>query len=432
MHHPHRTLTSVAALLLLGLGIGSAATAAVLNDPTRPLLPGLSSASGGDTGARLNTPGSAAVAEAAASAAPAAEPTVQSLQIPRDGEPSALVDGQLLRIGDHVGAYAVTAIDAQGLSVRGPTGRERWTLTGVQYLDRIPATRMSETPRRPAPAAVPSWIPVQAPVSVQAPAPAPVQAPASWPAVRPSAPEGVTSLAPMPPGAPLKLALDMQPGPVTPEQPPSAGAVVPVRLSWAEQISPVPVQQTDSVPWSSPAVVQVGRWRQLEQLPHLATPAASTAMQPGQMLAAQRLQAADGALRLSGAISHVGWTLPNHAPGAAPQLSLDAPERAPMAAESAAFQLPSGVATQAAACLLAAVFGLAAALVVGSVVGPIPDQKAPRAALRTATATRPAPTRQPTPPGPRLRTVLLASPLPPPDHGAARRSLGTAVAKEIS
>ena len=436
MHHPHRTLSSAAVLLLLGLGISSAATAAVLNDPTRPLLPGLTSASGGDASARANAPGAALVAETAASAQPAAEPTVQSLQIPRDGEPSALVDGQLLRVGDHVGAHAVTAIDAQGLSVRGPSGRERWTLTGVQYLDRTPATRMSETPRRPAPALAPSWGPAQTPPSVQAPGAQPAQAPASWPSTLPAAlpaePLGVTTTELLPRGAPLKLALDMQPGLAAQDEAPAAGAVVPVRMSWAEMISPVPVQLTASMPWSSPAVVQVGRWRQLEQLPHLATPAASTAMQPGQMLAAQRLQGADRPLGLSGAISRVSWTLPGSPSAGANRPLQDAAGYESPASLSSELRWPGGVGAQAGACLLAALIGLAAALLVGSVVGPIPEPAVPDAKLHAARAAIPSQNRHRTPAGHRLRVALPASPLPPPDSQAVRRSHAPATAKETS
>ena len=83
-------------------------------DPTRPLaLP--AAAASASAGAGGLPP---------AAAAPASAPQLQSVQTSRQGAPSALVDGRVVRIGDRVGAGAVIAIDGQGLTLRSPRGSE--------------------------------------------------------------------------------------------------------------------------------------------------------------------------------------------------------------------------------------------------------------------------------------------------------------------
>lgn len=96
-------------------------------DPTRP--PGWSA-----------TPASG-VARAAAPAAPAPL-RVQSVQVPRSGPASALVDNKLLFVGDRLGAATVVAIDTQGLQLRNAHGRiERLSLFDTAHLQRhlVPA-----------------------------------------------------------------------------------------------------------------------------------------------------------------------------------------------------------------------------------------------------------------------------------------------------
>ena len=128
-----RQPSSPAVLVLALLFLADPRTAgAALLDPTRPLV------GGGREEAAPPKPAEALAAAAAAAdaaSAPAAPPSLQSLQVPRQGEATAIVDGQLLKVGGKLGSYEVTHIDAHGLMVRGPAGRERWTLAGVEVLD---------------------------------------------------------------------------------------------------------------------------------------------------------------------------------------------------------------------------------------------------------------------------------------------------------
>ena len=100
---------------MLAAWLGTAATACMaqgLPDPTRPppMLMGAASAP------------QAARAASAAAVPTAAPPRLLSIQVPREGEPSALVDDRLLRVGDRLGDGTVAAIDAQGISLRSPKG----------------------------------------------------------------------------------------------------------------------------------------------------------------------------------------------------------------------------------------------------------------------------------------------------------------------
>jgi len=90
-----------------------------LGDPTRPserALPRVAA-----------TPAAAAAAAAASAAAvaPVPPPVLQSIHLRRGGEASALVDGRLLRVGDKLGEATITAIDADGLTLRHARGTER-------------------------------------------------------------------------------------------------------------------------------------------------------------------------------------------------------------------------------------------------------------------------------------------------------------------
>lgn len=99
------------AFVTLAGGIATCAAQAPA-DPTRPMA----------------LPAAAASASAGglppAAAAPASAPQLQSVQTSRQGAPSALVDGRVVRIGDRVGAGAVIAIDGQGLTLRSARGAE--------------------------------------------------------------------------------------------------------------------------------------------------------------------------------------------------------------------------------------------------------------------------------------------------------------------
>ena len=105
-----------ASLLLLGAALvfaRSPARAQALADPTRPptVLAAPSAASAAAAPAR------------AASAAPPRAPRLQSVQLPRDGQACALLDGRLVFVNDKVGAATVDAIDARGLTLRHANGR---------------------------------------------------------------------------------------------------------------------------------------------------------------------------------------------------------------------------------------------------------------------------------------------------------------------
>lgn len=81
---------------------------AQLADPTRPPAVVVAAAS--------------APVPAASAPVPAAAPRLQSVQLPREGAPSALIDDRLVRLGDKLGERTVVAIDAAGLLLRHPKG----------------------------------------------------------------------------------------------------------------------------------------------------------------------------------------------------------------------------------------------------------------------------------------------------------------------
>ena len=159
--------------LILLLTVDAMRPGLAMNDPTRPQLPASRSAAaqpapalGGGQHAPV-----AAMAAPASAAAPAA-PRLQSLHLPQQGPATALVDGQLLRVGDKLGPHTVTAIDAQGVSAQGPAGRQRWTLLGVEYLDPAQARRAAARQLPPAElATVPDAAPPALPPSARGAAP---------------------------------------------------------------------------------------------------------------------------------------------------------------------------------------------------------------------------------------------------------------------
>ena len=67
---------------------------------------------------------------------PPPAPIVQSIQFRRGGDSSAIVDGQLLRIGDRLGEATVAAIDEQGLTLRGARGPQRLLLWPAYRITR--------------------------------------------------------------------------------------------------------------------------------------------------------------------------------------------------------------------------------------------------------------------------------------------------------
>lgn len=107
----------VLALALACFAAGAMAGA----DPTAP-PPGLMAASDGSARA----PARAASAAHAASAASASVPRVESVRFGGERPATALIDGRMLAVGDHLGDAVVTSIDEQGVSLRSTKGAARW------------------------------------------------------------------------------------------------------------------------------------------------------------------------------------------------------------------------------------------------------------------------------------------------------------------
>lgn len=118
---PVRALARLAliapALLTLGLR-----AAPLLGDPTQP--PEFTSAANSQAGAR-----SAATAAAATAGMVPLPHQLQAVQISAHGNSTALIDSQLVRVGDVLGDATVRAIDAEGVSLRGPHYAQRLALT---------------------------------------------------------------------------------------------------------------------------------------------------------------------------------------------------------------------------------------------------------------------------------------------------------------
>ena len=120
--------------LLLAAGAAAAAPPTGLADPTRP--PGVVAAP------------MAAAAGTVPKTAPA-PPRLQSVQLGRAGESSALVNGRLLRVGDALGEAKVVAIDLQGLQLQGPRGSERLWLLAALVQQRSAPPSPPPTPAPP-------------------------------------------------------------------------------------------------------------------------------------------------------------------------------------------------------------------------------------------------------------------------------------------
>jgi hypothetical protein len=132
----HHLASSRAAWGLL-LAASVSASAQGLADPTRP------PASFGPA-----TAASAAPRAVAASAPAPHALRVQSVQLPREGRASALVDNRLVFVGDKLGAGTVAAIDAQGVELRRADGRS-------ERLRLIDAAIVKQAALAPAPSTAP-------------------------------------------------------------------------------------------------------------------------------------------------------------------------------------------------------------------------------------------------------------------------------------
>ena len=113
----HGRTARVACIALLAAAVQAQPVA----DPTRPSAALLSDLAAPKTSG-------APSAKPVVASAPAALPLLQSVQIPRQGQPSALLGGHVVRVGDHSGDHLVVAIDGQGLTLRGPRGEQRLAL----------------------------------------------------------------------------------------------------------------------------------------------------------------------------------------------------------------------------------------------------------------------------------------------------------------
>ena len=130
------------ALTLVVLSCGGASlSAGPLADPTRPpaslASPSPSANSGPASPAR--SPADAAAQTAARQAGPAAATpplpplsgvVLQSVQSPARGPAVAIINGQLVKVGDPVAGRLVFSIDAQGVVLHGTAGNERLWLLG--------------------------------------------------------------------------------------------------------------------------------------------------------------------------------------------------------------------------------------------------------------------------------------------------------------
>ncbi|WP_088285576.1 hypothetical protein [Ideonella sp. A 288] len=114
-------------LPIAALGLAMVAWAGPLADPTRPPTIAVPASTAAPAGPR---PAAAAAAAARAPVAPVVAPVLQSLQVSARGPSSAMVDGQVVQVGDRIGERLVLAIDHDGLLLRAATGQgtERLTL----------------------------------------------------------------------------------------------------------------------------------------------------------------------------------------------------------------------------------------------------------------------------------------------------------------
>lgn len=77
-------------------------------------------------------PGGGAESTAGETAAPAAQ-VLQTVIVPRKGKPRALISGQIVMLGGHIGDNRLIALSEKGAILEGPGGIERLSLTpGVE------------------------------------------------------------------------------------------------------------------------------------------------------------------------------------------------------------------------------------------------------------------------------------------------------------
>lgn len=115
-----------------GARLASASTGAALPDPTRPPM-ALQLASNGRLPMGLLGPdGFGETPKTVVVQAVAPLPQLQGIQVGAgaQGRATAMLDGQLVKVGDKLGPWQVNAIDSQGVTLQGEKGPTRLSLLG--------------------------------------------------------------------------------------------------------------------------------------------------------------------------------------------------------------------------------------------------------------------------------------------------------------
>ena len=114
------------ALLALALALPLAAGAQIA-DPTRPPV---------------------GVAETADDAGAVAGPVLQSVLIPKNGRPLAVIDGHQVRLGERLGERRLVRLSEREAVLDGPLGIERLQLTPGVEKTNVVAKKATKTPAR--------------------------------------------------------------------------------------------------------------------------------------------------------------------------------------------------------------------------------------------------------------------------------------------
>ena len=117
-----RLSRTLLALVVLALPL---AARAQLADPTRP---------------------PAGILEAASEAGVAAGPVLQSVLIPLNGRPLAVIDGQQVRLGERYGESRLVKLTEREAVLDGPNGSERLRLTPDVEKINLVAKKATKTP----------------------------------------------------------------------------------------------------------------------------------------------------------------------------------------------------------------------------------------------------------------------------------------------
>jgi len=144
---------------LLAAAAGLASEAGTLGDPTRPPTAVLHAQAAASAQAQNPAAPAAARSTPPASAAARVPPQLQAVLAPNQGAAAALIDGQWLRPGDHLGDQVLQTIEPDAVLLRGAGGStERLTLLGnasKQLAGSIVRSRVSSYSPPPAAASAP-------------------------------------------------------------------------------------------------------------------------------------------------------------------------------------------------------------------------------------------------------------------------------------